>query len=288
MTRIRKLLLATGLLAIFLYIAFYNGLVVRNYSIVTDKLADGEAVRIVLISDLHNHIYGENQIDLVSLIAEQKPDLIALAGDIADDQVPIDGTEQFLDGIKNLAPIYYVSGNHEFWSDDIANIKAVIRQYGVTVLENSYDSITIKNTPLIIAGVDDPEVVTYEKPWFDWEQEMLEAFAGLRDEPEFKILLAHRPERIQLYKKMDFDLVLSGHAHGGQVRIPFLLNGLLAPNQGWFPEYAGGLYEHNSLHHIVSRGVSFNPHLPRVFNPPEIVVIDLEAAQEWISLGNFG
>ena len=91
-----------------------------------------------------------------------------------------------------------------------------------------------------------------------------------------------RPERIQLYKKMDFDLVLSGHAHGGQVRIPFLLNGLCAPNQGWFPEYAGGLYEHDSLIHIVSRGLSYNPRLPRIFNPPEIVIIDLEQAQEKI------
>jgi predicted MPP superfamily phosphohydrolase len=268
------------MLAIVLLLAFYNGLVTRNYSLLTDKLASGDSVRIILIADLHNHIYRENQSELVALIEEQNPDLIALAGDIADDQVPIAGTEQLLDGIKDLAPIYYVSGNHEFWSDDIENIKAVIRRYGVTVLENTYDTITIKNTPVTIAGVDDPEVVAYEKPWFNWEQEMLEAFADLQDKPEFTILLAHRPERIQLYKKMDFDLVLSGHAHGGQVRIPLLLNGLYSPNQGWFPEYAGGSYKHDSLTQIVSRGLSYNPRLPRIFNPPEIVVIDLEAPPE--------
>lgn len=280
MTRIKKPLIVMSLLAIALFLAFYNGLVVRNYSFSTDKLASGESVRIVLIADLHNHIYGENQAKLVSLIEKQNPDLIALAGDIADDHVPIEGTEQLLDGIKDLAPIYYVSGNHEFWSDDIENNKAVIRQYGVTVLEHNHDIITIENSPIIIAGVDDPEVVTYEKPWFDWEQAMLGAFADLQDRPELKILLSHRPERIELYNKMDFDLVLSGHAHGGQVRIPLLLNGLYSPNQGWFPEYAGGLYKHDSLTQIVSRGLSYNPRLPRIFNPPEIVVIDLEAPQE--------
>lgn len=257
--------------------AFYHGLVVRNYTISTDKLADGKSMRIVLISDLHNHIYGENQTELVSLIKKQNPDLIALVGDIADDEVPIVGTEQFLEGIKDLAPIYYVSGNHEFWADDIEDIKAVIKRYGVTVLENDYETILIKDCPIIIAGVDDPEIVVSEKPWFDWEQGMLTAFAGLQDRPEFKILLAHRPERISLYKKMDFDLILSGHTHGGQVRIPLLLNGLYAPNQGWFPKYAGGLYEHDSLTHVISRGVSFNPRLPRIFNPPELVVIDIRA-----------
>lgn len=275
--RIVKLLIILSTLALFLFMAFYHGLVVRNYTISTDKLADGKSMRIVLISDLHNHIYGENQTELVSLIKKQNPDLIALVGDIADDEVPIVGTEQFLEGIKDLAPIYYVSGNHEFWADDIEDIKAVIKRYGVTVLENDYETILIKDCPIIIAGVDDPEIVVSEKPWFDWEQGMLTAFAGLQDRPEFKILLAHRPERISLYKKMDFDLILSGHTHGGQVRIPLLLNGLYAPNQGWFPKYAGGLYEHDSLTHVISRGVSFNPRLPRIFNPPELVVIDIRA-----------
>lgn len=98
----------------------------------------------------------------------------------------------------------------------------------------------------------------------------------MQNKPEFKILLAHRPELIEIYKKSHFDLVLSGHAHGGQVRIPFILNGLFAPDQGWFPEYVGGVYKHDSLTHIVSRGVSYNPLLPRIFNPPEVVVIEIK------------
>ena len=102
------------------------------------------------------------------------------------------------------------------------------------------------------------------------------AFYELENNTNFKILLAHRPELIELYKKFSFDLVLSGHSHGGQMRVPFILNGLYAPNQGLFPKYAGGSYKHNSMIHIVSRGASFNPRLPRVFNPPEIVIIDIK------------
>ena len=124
--------------------------------------------------------------------------------------------------------------------------------------------------------MDDPEAVRYKKRGTNWEEGFCRAFNGLGEEPAYKVLLAHRPELIEVYKQGDFDLVLSGHTHGGQVRIPFILNGLYAPNQGWFPPYAGGMYDHGSLIHIVSRGVSFNPLLPRIFNPPEVVVIDIE------------
>jgi predicted MPP superfamily phosphohydrolase len=275
----KRVLVIIGLLTIFVFGAFYNGLLVKKYIINTNKLDADKSVRIVLITDLHNHVYGKNQNKLVSLIKKQNPDIIALAGDIADDQVPIAGTELFLDGIKGIAPIYYVSGNHEFWSNDINHIKKTIRKYGVTILENSYEQISINNSAIIIGGVDDPDITKYEKPDLDWEGELCTAFSQLENRSEFKILLAHRAELIEIYKKTYFDLVLSGHAHGGQVRIPFLLNGLYAPNQGWFPKYAGGIYKHDSLTHIVSRGVSYNPRLPRIFNPPEVVVIEVKGEE---------
>ncbi|OPX89300.1 MAG: putative metallophosphoesterase [Pelotomaculum sp. PtaB.Bin104] len=279
MTRKKILILnCIGLLIILLFLAFYNGLIVRKYIINSNKLAVGELVRIVLVTDLHSHIYGNNQTKIVSLIIKQHPDIIALVGDIADDKVPIEGTKRFLAGIKGLAPIYYVTGNHEFWSNDIVNIKDIIRKYDVTILENSYEQIKIKNASIVISGVDDPDVVKYEKPEFDLQREMHYTFSELRDKPGFKILLAHRPEFIEIYKECSFDLVLSGHSHGGQVRIPFILNGLWAPNQGWFPKYTGGEYKYDSLTHIVSRGVSYNPRLPRVFNPPEVVVIDIKGS----------
>jgi predicted MPP superfamily phosphohydrolase len=273
--RIRKTLALALLLMLFLAVAaFYNGLVLKRYEINTNKLKAGTSIRIVLISDLHNHIYGEKQEPLLSLIRRENPDLIALAGDIADDRVPIKGTELFLAGIQGIAPIYYVTGNHEFWSGDIKTIKASIEKYGVSILENHYEAVTIADSSIIIAGVDDPDVVLVDNTR-DWEGELYTAFSPLENYPGFKVLLSHRPELIDLYLKTAFDLVLSGHAHGGQVRIPFLLNGLYAPNQGWFPQYAGGMYCYENLIHIVSRGVSFNPRLPRIFNPPELVVIDI-------------
>jgi predicted MPP superfamily phosphohydrolase len=278
--RIRKTLALALLLMLFLAVAaFYNGLVLKRYEINTNKLKAGTSIRIVLISDLHNHIYGEKQEPLLSLIRRENPDLIALAGDIADDRVPIKGTELFLAGIQGIAPIYYVTGNHEFWSGDIKTIKASIEKYGVSILENHYEAVTIADSSIIIAGVDDPDVVLVDNTR-DWEGELYTAFSPLENYPGFKVLLSHRPELIDLYLKTAFDLVLSGHAHGGQVRIPFLLNGLYAPNQGWFPQYAGGMYCYENLIHIVSRGVSFNPRLPRIFNPPEVVVIDIIGKQK--------
>lgn len=271
-----KFIFLASLLILLLFAAFYNGLVVKTYIVSSDKIAAGETIRVVLIADLHNHIYSDNQSKIIALIQEQNPDIIALAGDIADDQLPILGTELFLAGIQGLAPIYYVSGNHEFWSDDIDNIKNTISKYDVKILEHNYEQVKVRNSSIIISGVDDPEIVKYEKPGFDWEGEMLSAFSDLQKFPQFKILLAHRPELIELYKGYDFDLVLSGHSHGGQVRIPFILNGLYAPNQGWFPQYAGGVYAHNALTHIVSRGVSYNPRLPRIFNPPEVVLVQIK------------
>lgn len=260
---------------IIVALAFYNGIVIRRYTVETGKFCEGQSIRAVLISDLHSHIYGDNQMDLISKIKKQNPNIILLAGDIADDVEPIEGTRLILDGIKDIAPVFYVSGNHEYWSGNIKGIKETIKSYGVTVLEDEYKEIAINGVPLIVAGVDDPEWTRYEGRAY--RKSMDESFKELHGKPLYKILIAHRPELIETYKKYPFDLVVSGHAHGGQVRVPFLLNGLLAPNQGWFPKYAGGEYRHGDLTHIVSRGVSYNPRLPRIFNPPEVVVIDIES-----------
>ncbi|MBC7765821.1 MAG: metallophosphoesterase [Hyphomonadaceae bacterium] len=269
------MLIVLAIFIAFSFMAIYAGLTIKHYTINTDKLLTKQSIRIVLIADLHSHIYGDKQSEIAMKIAKQKPDIIALAGDIADDGTPIEGTKQFLQAIQGLAPTYYVTGNHEFWSNDIVNIRAVFRSFHVTILANTYEKITVNGADIIIAGVDDPDVVRYEKPGMDWKKEMNNSFAKLKDQPQYMVLLSHRPELVALYQKTPFDLVLSGHSHGGQVRIPFLLNGLLAPNQGFFPKYAGGLYQYGNMTHIVSRGVSYSPRLPRIFNPPEIVVIEL-------------
>ncbi|MDP3385696.1 MAG: metallophosphoesterase [Eubacteriales bacterium] len=263
------------IITLLIVMAFYNGLVIRQYTIATPKLRENQSFRIVLISDLHSTIHGADQSKIAEKIRSQNPDMIALVGDIADDKQPIKGTIMFLEAIRDIAPAFYVTGNHEIWSRNVAIIKDIFKSYGVRVLENEAIEIGIGEVSIIIGGAEDPDINRYERRQLTWEEEIIEAFSDLNDVESFHLLLSHRPEEITIYKALSFDLVLSGHAHGGQVRIPFILNGLLAPNQGWFPKYAGGLYEHDSFTHIVSRGVSYNPRLPRVFNPPEIVVIDV-------------
>lgn len=294
----KKRIIRASLFAVitaFMFAAFYNGMVVRNYFVVSDEISS--PVRVVLLTDLHSHIHGNNQKNLIDLVIKQNPDIIMLAGDIADDETPIKGTELLLDGLNGVADIYYVTGNHEYWSSSIEDIKETIRGHfsdelkqpaddiaetresiqdgGVTILSDEYTQISINGNRIVVAGIEDPARVNYYDSSYNQDSSMREAFSELDEMDGYKILLAHRPEKIEQYKLYNFDLVLSGHAHGGQVRIPLIMNGLLAPNQGWFPKYAGGVYEHGELTHVVSRGLSFNLFLPRIFNPPEVVVIDL-------------
>jgi len=244
----------------------------RNYQIET-ALFNNSSVRIVLISDLHSSIYGKDQQKLVSKIIECKPDIIILCGDIFDIKAPDTGTEIFLSAIRDIAPIYFVTGNHEYYHN-IKKIEYLLGSNNVVILSDSYINLSINNNEMVIAGIDDPEKYYYKLFEYDQIESMEKNFRELDEIEIFKILIAHRPENIEKYKKFSFNLVLSGHAHGGQVRIPCIINGLYAPDQGAFPKYSGGIYQYDGLTHIISRGLSINhPKLPRIFNPPELVMI---------------
>jgi len=260
------------LLIIFVWAAFYNGLTVKYYTLKTNKI--NESIRIVLITDLHSCFYGEEQLRLINKINEQKPDIILMSGDIADDIFPHDGVISMLKGIADEYPCYYVSGNHEFWSGEIDSIKMMFEAHGVKVLSGSGEAILLNNQMINICGVDDPEVSV---PVFN---NQLENALPATSE-YYTILLSHRPELFEKYMSLNCDLVLSGHAHGGQWRIPFILNGLIAPNQGFFPKYAGGVYTENGRTMVVSRGLAlWSTRIPRIFNPPELVVIELIPEKE--------
>jgi predicted MPP superfamily phosphohydrolase len=235
-------------------------------------LVKESVIKIVLISDLHSTIHGKDQSSLINKIIQQNPDLIVLVGDIFDNIDPMTGTQLLLSGISGIAPIYYVFGNHECWSDNIQGFKDELELYGVTILSDEYVRIEINGNEIILAGIEDPEKKFYDAS-YNQDRVMEERFRELDEVSAYKILLAHRPERIAYYQNFSFDLILSGHTHGGQIRIPLIMNGLYAPNQGFFPKYGGGLYKHEKLVHIISRGLSINPKLPRIFNPPELVVI---------------
>lgn len=253
--------------------ALYNGLTVRQYSLASSKI--GEPVTLVLISDLHNSLFGKNQRDLIETIKKQSPDLILIAGDIADHIKRTENAESFLLGIQGICPVYYVTGNHEYWTRHIGDIREMVERSGAIILSDSFAPVEVRGNRILVAGIDDPDKRRYEDGSYSQKESMQAAFDGLPDRKEYKILLAHRPERIDSYLPYGFDLIVSGHAHGGQIRVPFLLNGLYSPSQGLFPKLAGGRYDYDDTTLLVSRGTSFYWMLPRVFNPPEVVVIRL-------------
>lgn len=244
-------------------------LTVVPYTVHSQKIT--APVRIVVISDLHSCRYGEGQEELVEAIRSAGPDLIVYTGDIADDVLALNGTVELLTRLDGAYPAYYAAGNHEFRRNDVEEIKDLFRRYHVTVLSGEEAELTVNGQTLTICGIDDP-----------WSgrtaRSQLEKIRirGKEETGGYRILLAHRPEQIDTYLEYNFDLILSGHAHGGQWRIPGLINGVYAPDQGIFPKYAGGRYDHGDTVHIVSRGLEKDKvKVPRIFNPPELVVIDI-------------
>ena len=265
--RIKRWLILSLIIILVGLIAVNNQLTIVHYTIRTDQVA--APVRIALITDLHSCDYGPDQVQLLQPIEQSRPDIVLLGGDIVDDVLPQKNARIVLEALAKKYPTFYVSGNHEYWSGQIEAIKQMIRRTGITVLEGDSRDIKLGPTILRLSGIDDPEVGRS-----DFETQ-LTAVTKLAS-PSFHILLAHRPELIADYLAGDFDLILSGHAHGGQWRIPGLLNGLFAPNQGFFPKYAGGRYDLSDTTFIVSRGLARETtRLPRLFNRPELVIIDL-------------
>lgn len=252
------------------YFALDSGLNVVHYQIESSKIR--ENVRIALVADLHSCYYGENQRDLTDEIEKSNPDIVLLAGDIIDDELPRDYALLFLKWVSEQYPkrVFYVTGNHEYWTGEIDEIRQIVRDFGIEVLEGDIVEFKKNNQVIQVAGINDKDEVSSR-----WRFE-LENIASLLDSTKFSVLLTHRPEEIERYLKYDFDLITAGHAHGGQWRIPFLINGLYAPDQGIFPKYAGGRFDFEHSTMIVSRGLAReSTRIPRIFNRPEYVIIDL-------------
>ena len=273
----RKWVVAGILFLLFLLISCDARLKTVFYTIATDKVE--QPVRIALITDLHSCSYGKNQSTLIKTVAKQKPDVVFLVGDIFDDKADYDNAEITIRQLAEKYPCYYVTGNHEYWGYDVENILEIVDSCGITCLSGECDTIAVNGATLNICGVDDPDAVKYLTKGVPVEEQLQKAEeAALAEGAEnFTILLSHRPELYETYQNYVFDLVLCGHAHGGQWRIPFLLNGLYAPHQGLFPKYAGGRYDYESGTMIVSRGLARESTLvPRIFNRPELVIIDIK------------
>ncbi|MCL2108120.1 MAG: metallophosphoesterase [Oscillospiraceae bacterium] len=270
MIKLKKTLITTAAIAAFVIRS--RRLSVVKYEIFSDKVRG--KVRLALMADLHSHTHGKNQRKLIAAIEAHNPDAVLMAGDIADHITPHRNTKILL---RELAakkyPVYYVSGNHEYKGGEIEEIKRFFRRLGANVLEGCCREIIVGDNRLTVCGVDD--VVIGAKAFHG----QLQNCASRTNRQDFSVLLAHRPEKMNLYAKLHFDLILSGHVHGGQVRIPRITNGIYAIHQGFFPKYVGGLYHvggNARCKLIVSRGLSKSWRgVPRVFNPPELVIIDI-------------
>lgn len=252
--------------------AFYNGLTVRYYTAESSKVT--APLRILQITDLHCSRYGAGQKKLIAKINELKPDIICMTGDIFDERVPEYNVTALVHAIRDYK-IYFVMGNHEAYMKDLSPVTRLLGENNITVLDGN--AVRIYGSHISICGVSDPiEEERREVSGVSFCGRLASARHGCR-ESDFKILLSHRPEKLDEYMPYCFDLILSGHAHGGQWRIPFLINGLWAPHQGLFPAYAGGIYRRDRTTLIVCRGLSKLLIIPRIFNPVELYCIDIKA-----------
>lgn len=258
---------------IFIALGLDQRLKVVHYRIDSPKVL--KPFKIVVISDLHGCKYGDKQSELIEQIKAQAPDILVYPGDIYDDKMPHGPSQQLLEQLEGLYPSYYVSGNHEFWSYQAETIKQAIRETGVNVLEGDTVPLTINGQTISISGIDDPFVSQYTPQKGSFNDQLARCFSQV-DPADYNIVLSHRPERVARILAGDVDLVLAGHAHGGQWRIPGILNGLYAPDQGLFPKYAGGRYDFNDKSMIVSRGLAReSTRIPRFHNRPELVVVEV-------------
>lgn len=250
-------------------IALDERLILRTYTVASPKLT--AEVRLAVVTDFHS---SDNADDVVAMVASCAPDAVLMVGDMFDDDTQNRPTERTLSLMRQLSaqyPCYYVSGNHEAWTGEMDALYQQTEEAGVTVLRMSSGVLTVRGQRIALCGIPDPyEMVFSGAP--DTEEQIRQAMENV-DSADFTVLLAHRPELLAKYAQFPLDLVVSGHAHGGQVRIPGVLNGLYAPNQGWFPKLAGGAYTQDGTTLIVSRGLAVRTRLPRIFNRPEVVLV---------------
>lgn len=287
--------------------AVSNRLSVKKYTITTNKVT--APIRIAQISDLHESRFGDGQKELIHELYKMKPDLIFITGDIVedDDSDPREGAvittdnpaRPLLEAAPKIAPCYMVLGNHESNIPRTDLLCDELDRFGIHVLHRAHDDepdmveeVEVKGSTLYLCGADDPYFDRREQfahPTLaqrfaedrnrhgagitGWRNRLKNEYADVAADSRLTLLLSHRPEEFELYRQLGFDAAFSGHAHGGQFRIPLLMNGLYSPHQGFFPKHAGGVYAYDGFTHIVSRGLS-KKRMVRIFNRPELWCVD--------------
>lgn len=264
--KISMLLIAALIISLFL--TYENKhLVVTGYEIAADGLDDFETYRIVQISDLHNALFGKGNSKLSDSIKELKPDMIVFTGDIVDsNHTNIARALSFANEAVKIAPAYYVTGNHEYWleEDERQLILDGLEEAGVRILDNEMVVIESGGSSFNLVGIDDVSLGSGRVA------EKLDI-----EKDAYNVVLAHEPQYLDWYSQLGADIVLTGHAHGGQFRFPFI-GAVYAPDQGFNPELTEGVYESGRTHMFISRGLGNSVFPFRLFNDPEIVYIDIK------------
>ncbi|MBC8079970.1 MAG: metallophosphoesterase [Gorillibacterium sp.] len=235
-----------------------------------------DGYKIVHLSDLHGKGFGKGQKRLLAKVEKEAPDLIAFTGDLVDRGGMSERTRclELMKGLVAFAPVYLITGNHDQTVGGFDSLEQDLTRLGVKVLRDKSTLLERGGSEVLLAGIDDPLFTPYADRSIQSVQVSMSEAIEVPSQAVFKILLAHRPELFSTYADAQIDLILSGHAHGGQVRLPFV-GGLVAPGQGFFPHYTSGAYREDNSVMVVSRGLG-NSILPqRLFNRPEIIAITL-------------
>lgn len=248
-----------------------------EYDIKSEKFSCDLNYKIAHISDFHNTNSKRIKSNIKRLLELNKPDIIVITGDLVDARrTNFDTAKNFLKSLKHIAPIYYVLGNHESRIESIHKLVVSLKDIGINVLRNEVAKLSKQNTTVEIVGLDDPGLydIPNDKSVSQAVSEQLDKLSNSNNNNNFKILLSHRPELLKVYSNYKFDLVFTGHAHGGQIRIP-MVGGVIAPGQGILPKYTKGVYNEYNTQMIVSRGIGNSKFPFRVNNRPEIIFVRL-------------
>lgn len=260
-----KLLIGAAAAFFFILLGINNHLNVVQYQIQDERIKGN--MKIAFISDYHSEDYGEKQEKLLKALEEEHPDAVFLGGDIFDDKKPYENVLELLEGLKGNYETYFVTGNHEFRLENTDEIKEVVKSYGIHVLAGETVPLIRENLGVDISGIDD------EDAGYEGFYQQFEKAEETRREEAYSILLSHRPEYFDYYAGKGYNLVLSGHTHGGIWRIPKISNGFLSSER----KYMGGKYQIENSNLIVGRGLAkWTGVLFRLYNPPELVVVLLE------------
>jgi uncharacterized protein len=250
------------------------------YEITSPRLpASFDGFRIVQIADLHNRRFGPGHLRLLDLVRAARPDMIALTGDLTyRGEWDCEAAADLAGRLVAIAPVFFVTGNHDVSLDDLRALLTLLQDNGVTVLAGRSVAIDRRGETIFVAGIDDPRMFFDERRFLARGMDLWRArLAALRDgtrEGGFTVLLSHHPELLAAYAEEGFDLVLSGHAHGGQIVLP-VVGPLFAPDQGWFPRYASGVHARGGTRMVVSRGLGRSLFPWRIRNRPELVTVHL-------------